>query len=180
MFIKLSSSVVEIWLMKSLSVRKQKVRRLAAGVVLMIGLCAAQIGQAQNNPAPEARAIAFDIPSEPLANAIQSFSEASGIEVFYESKIAMGRTSSALRGTFAPADALQILLAGTGFVVRYNKWNAISLSIPLNETDLPPPHPLAKASLSLDALHVLAPAENATQSELQEFSEVVQSEVETV
>lgn len=181
MFIKLSSSIVELSIMQSSSPRKQKEQGIVASIVLMIGLCAvAPIGEAQNNPTPEARAIAFNIPSEPLANAIQAFSQASGIEVFYESRIAIGRTSPALQGSLTPADALQALLVGTGFVVRYNKWNAISLSVPADESDLPPPHPLAKASLSLDTLHVLATAESASQSELQEFSEVVQSEVETV
>ena len=55
----------------------------------------------------------FDIPAQPLANALRAYGTATGIQLFYQSEIVAGRTSAPLQGLFAPRVALQVLLMGT-------------------------------------------------------------------
>ncbi|MEW6435622.1 MAG: TonB C-terminal domain-containing protein [Pseudomonadota bacterium] len=57
---------------------------------------------------------AFDIPAQPLSLALRAYSAATDIQLFYESELVAGRTSSQLCGLFSPRIALQILLRGTG------------------------------------------------------------------
>lgn len=60
----------------------------------------------------------FDIPSQPLAPALREYSKITGLEVFYDGSLAVGRRSAAVHGAFAPMRALQALLRGTGYVAR--------------------------------------------------------------
>jgi hypothetical protein len=137
-------------------------------------------GWTQDAPAPPPSAMAFKIPSQALASAIQAFSQASGIEVFYESSIAAGRTSSRIEGRYLPDAALQNLLGGAGFTVRFTRRNAVVLSDPSARNDLPPTRALANFDLSLDTIRVVAAPERAGDAQLREFGDMVQSDVETV
>jgi hypothetical protein len=58
--------------------------------------------------------IAFDLPAQPLAAAIEGYSVASGWQVIYDASLAAGRRSAGVSGRFTPAAALRLLLAGTG------------------------------------------------------------------
>ena len=123
------------------------------------------------------RTIAFDIPSEPLAEALQDFSQRSGVELLYESAITTGLKSPALKGSFTPRDALRQLLAGTGFIVHYNLHNAVSLSLPTAaswavQQDLS----MGNASLSLNPLNVVA-GDRPDDEQLREFGEALQNDV---
>jgi hypothetical protein len=60
----------------------------------------------------------FEIPAQPIATAIDAYSSATGLEVFYDGALAAGRRSNMIRGTFAPDSALRELLAGTGLAAR--------------------------------------------------------------
>jgi hypothetical protein len=60
--------------------------------------------------------IAFDIPAQPLAPALDAYSAATGREVFYDGASGMGERSTAVMGTLTPDSALKTLLAGTGLV----------------------------------------------------------------
>lgn len=61
--------------------------------------------------------IQFDIPVEPLASALDTYSAATGKDVFYDGAVGIGRRSAAVKGSFTPENALKALLQGTGFVV---------------------------------------------------------------
>lgn len=63
----------------------------------------------------------FDIPAQPLASALDRYGDATGREVLYNPALANGRTSEAVKGTFEPEAALQLLLAGTGLTARFLK-----------------------------------------------------------
>ncbi|HEY0219534.1 MAG TPA: STN domain-containing protein [Afipia sp.] len=134
----------------------------------------------EGNLAQPQGVIPFNIPSQPLATAIQAFSQESGIEVFYESNIATGRTSASVEGRYPPDAALQILLDGAGFKIRFTRRNAVVLSAPSARNDLPPTHALANFDLSLDTIRVNAASNRADEAQLREFGDVIQSEVETV
>jgi len=61
-------------------------------------------------------AVYFDIPTQPLADALVAFGASTGLEVFYDGALAIGRHSTAVSGTLTPAEGLRHLLAGTGYV----------------------------------------------------------------
>jgi hypothetical protein len=62
--------------------------------------------------------VSFDIPAEPLPQALAAFAEATGFEIVADARQAHGRVSSSLAGEMAPREALLKLLAGTGLTVR--------------------------------------------------------------
>lgn len=69
----------------------------------------------------------FDIPAQPLAAALQRYMQQSGIQLSYPADLAEGRTSTAISGSIAPADALGRLLAGTGLTYRFVSATAVTL-----------------------------------------------------
>lgn len=124
--------------------------------------------------------ITFSIPSEPLAMAIQAFSQTSGVEVFYESSITAGRRSASVEGRYSAQAALAQLLGGAGFSVRFTRANAVVLSVPSAKDDLPASRAAAHFDLSLDPIRVTAATERPDDARLREFSEAVQGEVEAM
>ncbi|MFT4053379.1 MAG: TonB-dependent receptor [Novosphingobium sp.] len=60
----------------------------------------------------------YDIPAGSLAQALSRFADQTGVQISYEGRLTEGRTTSGLRGTFVPKEALSRLLAGTGLVAR--------------------------------------------------------------
>lgn len=60
----------------------------------------------------------FDIPSQPLAAALRAYGNVTGLEVFYDGSLSIGRRSAAVKGPFTPMSGLKALLRGTGYVAR--------------------------------------------------------------
>lgn len=60
----------------------------------------------------------YDIPAQPLGEALRRYSELSGRDIVAASKLVEGRRSSAVRGRFTPDMALSRLLAGSGLAVE--------------------------------------------------------------
>ncbi|WP_163153289.1 TonB C-terminal domain-containing protein [Bradyrhizobium uaiense] len=79
----------------------------------------------QEEPGASATRITFDIPSQSLTSALESYGVTSKREVLYDARLATGRLSGEVRGVFAPSEALQILLDGTGLVGRLTSENAV-------------------------------------------------------
>lgn len=69
---------------------------------------------AENISGSSTAATAFNIPSQPLEDALYAFDAATGIEVFVDGGAVAGRRSTAVKGVFTWARALRILLTGTG------------------------------------------------------------------
>ncbi len=65
-----------------------------------------------------AETVAFRIPAQPLAPAIDAFIRQSGWQLSYSSDLVRGRTSPGVEGNLAPGAALQTLVAGTGITVQ--------------------------------------------------------------
>ena len=72
--------------------------------------------------------IAFDIPAQPLASALEAYSAATGVEIFYDAVLAAGHRSASVKGSFLPARALETLLLGTGYVPRSTGPDTISIA----------------------------------------------------
>lgn len=60
----------------------------------------------------------FDLPAQPLADALNRYAAASRRTALFSSAFVAGRTSSELRGLYAPEMALRKLLEGTGLVAE--------------------------------------------------------------
>jgi hypothetical protein len=150
-----------------------------AGIVLLSACAVA----AQSDQTAR-RAATFHIPGQPLEMALQAYSQASGVQVLYESELAAGRRSAPVEGDLTPEAALRVLLAGTDLFVRYTSANAITLSRwsddrdGIAERDRPPTHPLANIDLTLDTLQVVVSADRADAARLRAYSEAVQSDIQ--
>ncbi|WP_244064212.1 TonB C-terminal domain-containing protein [Bradyrhizobium sp. Ce-3] len=84
-----------------------------------------EFASGQESPIASAPRISFDIPSQPLTSALESYGATSKREVLYDARLATGRTSGEVRGVFAPSEALQVLLDGTGLVGRLTSESAV-------------------------------------------------------
>jgi Secretin and TonB N terminus short domain len=122
----------------------------------------------------------FNIPSQPLVAALQAYGADSGVQVLYESDVAAGRRSVSVEGNFSSEAALRILLSGTDLAVHYTRPDAITLTAPSAESNMPPAHLLTNADLSLDTLRVRSSADTADETYLHEYSGVVQSDIQSV
>jgi len=75
------------------------------------------------DPAPEqivqSETATFDIPAQPLGEALTRLAEQSGLQVAYTTQEVEGRTSAAVAGDFTPEAALHQMLAGTGLTYRF-------------------------------------------------------------
>jgi hypothetical protein len=69
----------------------------------------------------------FDIPAQPLEAALEQYGDITGLEVLYNGSLAIGRRSAAIRGTFTPDAALQVLLNGTSLTARHTSDVSITL-----------------------------------------------------
>ncbi|MEQ1560109.1 MAG: TonB-dependent receptor [Methyloglobulus sp.] len=75
-----------------------------AGVYLSLSITPVLAEEASN----------FNIPAQPLASAINSLSQQSGLHVFYADSAVQGRESTSVNGTYTPKQALSQLLSGSG------------------------------------------------------------------
>lgn len=74
-------------------------------------------------PAQETRqapARTFDVPADVAEKALKVFSAQSGREVIFASSTVGKVRTNAVKGSFAPQDALNLLLAGTGLIAEQN------------------------------------------------------------
>lgn len=146
--------------------------------LLIAGILAAN---AQEDHAARAgKPIAFNIPSQSLAGALQAYGQTTGIQVLYESNSAVGRTSVAVEGAYTADAALNLLLTGTELRVRYIRPDAITLALPNAERVgyAAPATPLATPDLSLGKLRVRRTADGDDTARLQDYSQRVQMDIQ--
>jgi hemoglobin/transferrin/lactoferrin receptor protein len=84
---------------------------LLAGVATILSPAGA-IGQTQQ---VEAQSRSFDIPAKSLTEVLADFGQQSGLQISVDAANVRDRSSPGVRGRLSIADALQRLLAGTGF-----------------------------------------------------------------
>jgi hypothetical protein len=152
---------------------------MACAALIVAGICAA--GAEEHQMLRPAEPIAFDIPAQPLATALQAYGERTGVQVLYESNSAVGRSSVAVQGNFTPNAALDLLLTATDLKVRYTRPDAITLALLSADDDRPPATPFGTADLSLGTLHVRATSDgdgDDAAARLHDFSESVQTDIQ--
>ena len=108
---------------------------LAAIALATIGVFVAAQASAQSpaiEPAPleaqAGRTTTFDIPSQPLAQALTAFGQQAGLQIAVNAAAVSGKTSIAVSGAMTAEQALQRLLAGTGVSYRFTSPNAVTVS----------------------------------------------------
>lgn len=72
--------------------------------------------------------ISYDIPAQPLARSLNAFARASNIKLAYSSMLTQGKQAPAIRGAYSKANALGLLLAGSGLSYRFTGDNAVTIS----------------------------------------------------
>lgn len=82
--------------------------------------------------------MSFDIEPQALMTALRTYSEVTGLAVLVDDRLASGRRSPGVTGSFTVDEALQRLLDGTGLTVRYASDHAFTL-VPADTADAKPP-----------------------------------------
>ncbi len=80
--------------------------------LLMIATFFSAITAAEENQS-KAKTYQLEIASQPLPQAINKLSEATGLEIIFFSEIAEGKTSTNISGNYTPNQAIDFMLAGT-------------------------------------------------------------------
>jgi len=60
-----------------------------------------------------------DIPSQPLAKALEQFEQQTGVQILYAAEATSGKTSPHIAGNYTPEQALKILLDKSGLAYRF-------------------------------------------------------------
>lgn len=84
-----------------------------------------------------AASMQFDIPAQALDAALTAYTQTTGLAVLVASGLTAGRRAVALRGRYAPREALRRLLADTPLEVRYTSDTAFTLVAPETATSAP-------------------------------------------
>jgi hypothetical protein len=93
--------------------------------------------------------IEFDVPSQPLASAIDAYIAVTGFVVVYNADLAKGRLSHAVTGRLPPKLALGLLLRDSGLAAEYTASDAfVVVPAPQDEAAVQTPSTIASAALS--------------------------------
>jgi hypothetical protein len=151
---------------------------LGSIAILALGLAWAAGAVADDNYTPLGT-LKFDIPAQPLIEALQAYSVATGTQVMFETNSAEGLRSTPVQGEFTAQAALQMLLTDTDLKVRYTRANAITVApVSAPDADEPPAHALAPADLALGTLNVSGGTDNNDRNRLGEYIGVVQADIQ--
>jgi outer membrane receptor protein involved in Fe transport len=119
-----------------------------AAAAMNLVLLAAITAHAQSTSPPTYR---FDLPDEPLGDALRGFGKASHQQIIFSEENVRGKRSEALVGTFTVEDGLQRLLGGSG--LKFRRTSAGVIYIEYVEANGPPP-PTAENAAALSEVVV--------------------------
>jgi len=104
-----------------------------ATVALTMGasIASAQTGAAEAQAPLEAqasRSATFDIPAQPLSQALMAFGRQSGMQIAVDSAAVAGKTSAPVAGSMTADQALRQLLSGSGLSYQFTSANAVTVA----------------------------------------------------
>lgn len=70
----------------------------------------------------------YNIEAQALSGALSAYAEQSGIEIIFTPEAVRGKRSNVLRGSYGPAEALSLLLRGTGLFSRRGSGTALIIT----------------------------------------------------
>ncbi|MDR0280503.1 MAG: TonB-dependent siderophore receptor [Paucimonas sp.] len=79
--------------------------------------------------------VAFDIPPQPLASALNQLAEQSGLQVIYNGELVQGLSSPGVHGSQEPEAALQRLLQGSGLIWHGTSQGSVMLEKSATQDD---------------------------------------------
>lgn len=97
---------------------------LMTGTALVTAMLAPTVAYAQTASTHQKP---FNIPAQPLPDALSLFGQQSGLQVTTQGDLPEGLSSTAVSGTLSPAEALSRLLTGTGLIFRFNGSDAVQI-----------------------------------------------------
>jgi iron complex outermembrane receptor protein len=116
------------------------------------------------DPAPlqaqASRTTTFDIPAQPLSQALMAFGRQSGMQIAVDSATVAGKTSAPVAGSMTAEQALRQLLAGSGLGYQFTSANAVTVA------GAPAPAAPGSNALILDPVRVQAGVTTPPQGEL--------------
>ncbi|HYG25915.1 MAG TPA: TonB-dependent receptor [Caulobacteraceae bacterium] len=77
--------------------------------------------------AAAAQAVNFDMPAQPLTQALKTYGAAADQQLIYSERLVRGRQAPALKGEFAPDQALTLLLAGSGLTAERTPGGVVTI-----------------------------------------------------
>jgi outer membrane receptor for ferric coprogen and ferric-rhodotorulic acid len=92
-----------------------------------LGVALPPRAMAQSTATATAETVNLNIAAQPLKNALRAFAGATHLQLVYPSELVAGLTSGAVSGSYAPAAALQQLLAGSGLAYRFTSPGVVTL-----------------------------------------------------
>ncbi len=127
---------------------KRTIRRglLLTSALAALALAGAPQAVAQTTGSAS-EAAAFDIPAQPLSDALVAYSDATGLQLFFDAGLARGKTSPGARGVLGREEALGRILAESGLTYSIDG-NAATIA----QAEAPPP--AAAGSLVLGTINV--------------------------
>ncbi len=94
------------------------------------------MAHAQTEPGPDqaplvaqaSKTTTFDIPAQPLSQALMAFGRQSGMQIAVDSATVAGKTSAPVAGSMTADQALRQLLAGSGLGYQFTSANAVTVA----------------------------------------------------
>jgi hypothetical protein len=98
-------------------------------------------------------AIHFDLPAQPLADALDAYERLTRLSVMAQTRLLAGRTGAAVNGDYSSHEALQRLLAGTGLDANFTDLDeAVIVPSPSSQPSPPTVPPLTVAASDIDGV----------------------------
>ncbi|WP_168879310.1 TonB-dependent siderophore receptor [Rhizobium sp. P28RR-XV] len=74
--------------------------------------------------------VAYNIPPQPLSQALVQFSKVAGIQLFFSADVARGISSGGVSGSLTRTEALDKILAGSGLTYHFTNTTTVTISNP--------------------------------------------------
>jgi hypothetical protein len=98
---------------------------LYRALLVGVGLALSGHGAVSETQSP----IQFAIEAQPLATALDTYGAISGVELYYDGSLAIGRRSHPIEGRLVPDVALRQMLTGSGLVARATGANSFTITL---------------------------------------------------
>lgn len=104
-------------------------KALACAVLLGCASLLAGVTQAADSvSSAQQQTLSFNIPAQPLDDALAAYGIASGVQVLYGAPLTQGLKSTAVNGSYSPEQALARLLSGTGLAYQFTAARSVTLA----------------------------------------------------
>lgn len=152
-------------------------------VVGLVVLWLASLPLVMALPGKESVRQIFDLPSGPAEVSLKSYSEQTGLDLLFATRVTAGVMTKTVKGEFARAEALNLLLADTGLAAVYDEASGVFTIQPSTPPPMTPPiikkirHTLLGLLLSLSVGHRAVAQDKSDSNQAQENSSNSEEEV---